>query len=67
MPLFVVEKNPSKKSNALSQIDYEGDVYSIPANDNGYTSMVMNILTQLLTLNKVSGTIPPSPAVLIRN
>lgn len=67
MPLFVVEKNSSNKNSTLSKIDYEGDVYSIPANNNGYTSMVMNILTQLLTLNKVSGTIPPSPAVLIRN
>ena len=67
MPLFIVEKNSTSKLSTLSKVDYEGDTYSIPASQNGYTSMVMNILTQLLTLNKVSGSIPPSPAVLIRN
>lgn len=67
MPLFLVEKNSINSGNTLSKVEYEGDVYSIPGSANGYTSMVMNILTQLLTLNKVTGSMPPSPAVLIRN
>jgi hypothetical protein len=67
MPLFVVEKNSTNPGNTLSTVVYDGVTYTIPGSNNGYTTMVMNILTQLLTLNKVSGTIPPSPAVLIRN
>jgi hypothetical protein len=67
MPLFVVEKNSTNAGNALSTVVYDGVTYTIPGSNNGYTTMVMNILTQLLTLNKVSGTIPTSPAVLIRN
>lgn len=67
LPLFIVEKNSNNAGNTLSKVEYDGDTYSIPGSQNGYTSMVMNILTQLLTLNKVSGSIPPSPAVLIRN
>ena len=67
MPLFIVEKNSTKAGNALSTVEYDGVLYTIPGSNNGFTTMVMNILTQLLTLNKVSGSIPPSPAVLIRN
>ena len=67
MPLFIVEKNSFNAGYALSTVVYDGITYTIPGSNNGYTTMVLNILTQLLTLNKVSGSIPPSPAVLIRN
>lgn len=64
-PLFIVEKNKSTP-NPLATIQYRGQTYSIPTENDGATKMVMVILSELLTLNKVPGSIPPSPSVLIR-
>ena len=64
-PIIVIKKNESV-SNPLAQITYRGNTYAIPTNDNGYTPLVINMMAQLLNLNKVSGSIPPSPAVLVK-
>jgi hypothetical protein len=65
-PLFVVKKNAPSSERSLAQINYRGNTYSIPAKDAGTSRQVMVLLSQLLTLNKVAGSIPQSPAVLIR-
>ena len=63
--ILVVEKNaPGPHFAAIRSLD--GNRYSIPAVNNGYSTQVMNLVSQLLTLNKVSGSVPPSPAVLIK-
>lgn len=63
--VLVVEKNASGPYFAsVSSLD--GNRYSIPAANNGYSTQVMNLVSQLLTLNKVAGSVPPSPAVLIK-
>jgi len=64
-PLFLVEKNKNT-SNPLTTVTYRGNTYSIPSENNGATNMVIVILSEILTLNKVPGSIPPSPAVLIK-
>jgi hypothetical protein len=64
-PLFLVEKNKNT-SNPITSVDYRGNTYSIPSEKNGATNMVMVILSEILTLNKVPGSIPVSPAVLIK-
>ena len=65
LPLFVVEKN-QHWTKSLVTIDYHGDAYSIPAESNSYSKQVLTLVSQLLTLNKVPGSIPASPAVLIK-
>jgi hypothetical protein len=65
LPLVVINKG-RPTGRVLAEIDYRGDSFYIPATDNGYSPQVVNILAQLLNLNKIPGTIPPSPAVLIR-
>ena len=65
LPIIVVKKNESV-SKPLAQITYRGDTYAIPGESNGYTPLVINMMSQLLNLNKVSGSIPPSPAVLVK-
>ncbi len=64
-PLFLVEKNKNT-SNPITAVNYRGNSYAIPSQNNGATSMIIVILSEILTLNKVPGSIPPSPAVLIR-
>jgi hypothetical protein len=63
-PIFVVEKNSGVKS--ISSINLEGDTYSMPRDSKSYTRDVLVTLSQLLTLNKVPGSIPASPSVLVK-
>ena len=64
-PIFVIEKN-NTLSKKLAVISYNDDTYSIPDENNGYSPLVVNIIAQLLALSRVPGSIPQSPAVLIR-
>lgn len=65
VPIFVVKKN-QKVDNPLASVTYRGNTYEIPSKDNGYSPIVINMMAQLLNLNKVNGSIPASPAVLIK-
>lgn len=64
-PLLVANVN-SGSSKTLARIDYDGVDYSIPGKDGGYSVGVMNLLSQLVNLLKIPGSIPASPAVLIK-
>ncbi|WP_281994009.1 hypothetical protein [Polynucleobacter sp. SHI2] len=64
--LLFVRKNDSSTRNFARVKNIDDDVYSIPANDNGYSPMVLKIISQLLSLNKVPGSIPASPGILLR-
>lgn len=65
--LFVVNKNPPGETvnYAIVSGSYNDD-YAIPKNDNGYTPIVMELLYQMIIQNKVTGSIPQQPALLIR-
>lgn len=63
--VLVVEKNAAGPYFASIR-SLDGNRYSIPAANNGYSTQVLNLVSQLLTLNKVAGSVPPSPAVLIK-
>ena len=65
VPLFVVQKN-QRLSNSFTSLSYRGDTYSLPVGDGSFTRDVMVLLSQLLTLNKIAGSIPPSPSVLVK-
>jgi len=64
-PLFVVEKN-TQSSKPLVSVKYRGDTYNIPEHNAGASRQVLVLLSEILTLNKVPGSIPPSPSVLIK-
>lgn len=64
-PLFVATTG-RPKDKVIASVDYEGLQYSIPASDNGYSVYVINLLSQLVNLLKIPGSIPASPAVLIK-
>ena len=64
-PLFVIQKNNTQET-ALAKVNYRGNTYTIPETNSGASRQVMVLLSQILTLNKVPGSIPVSPAVLIQ-
>jgi hypothetical protein len=66
IPLLVIKKNPEIFTKSISSIEYDGEIYSIPSENSGYSAMVLDILSQFLSLNKVPGSIPPSPAVIVK-
>lgn len=65
VPLFVVHKDKSV-ANPLNSLSYRGSTYTISDDRKSFTKDVMVLLSQMLTLNKIAGSIPPSPAVLVR-
>ena len=67
VPLFVMQKNKSA-GKPLTSLSYRGDTYTIPdhATSESFTKDVIVLLSQLLTLNKIAGSIPPSPSVLVK-
>lgn len=64
-PLIIVEKNGVDR-DPLARVAYRNNSYSIPTTRDHASRQTLSILSQLLTLNKVPGSIPASPAVLIR-
>ena len=67
VPLFVMQKNKSA-GKPLTSLSYRGDTYTIPDHtpSESFTKDVIVLLSQLLTLNKIAGSIPPSPSVLVK-
>lgn len=65
--LFVVQKNPGVMTDAYAVAEGAyGDGYVIPRENNGYTPVVIDVMSQLIVLNKIAGSIPQQPAVLVR-
>lgn len=64
LPLFEVYKNNSS-IRPISMINYRGSTYAISADRTSRSREVLVLLSEILTLSKVPGSIPASPAVLI--
>jgi len=65
--LFVVQKNPPiNLATYASAVGTYRDEYAIPKENNGYSPLVMDLLSNMIILNKISGSLPQQPAVLIR-
>jgi hypothetical protein len=64
--LLVVEKNKSTPRPFSSIEALDGITYTIPSENNGYSALSIKLLAQLMSLQKIPGSIPPSPAVLIK-
>ena len=64
--LFVVDKNTDGKNPFATYEALDGNIYTVPRLNNGYSSIVIDMLTQFQTMAKVPGSVPPSPAVILR-
>ena len=64
--LLVVRKNDTGSKSFASVKNLDGNTYSIPSEGNGYSPMVIKIISSLLSLNKIPGSIPTSPGILLR-
>jgi len=64
--LLIVDKNnPTPAPFALIET-LGNNTYSIPSENNGYSSLAVKILAQLMSLQKIPGSIPSSPSVLLK-
>lgn len=67
VPLIVVRKGiPSKDIKVIARTNYFDEDYYIPQVDSGMSAEVINLLSVLVTLNKIPGSVPTSPGILIR-
>jgi hypothetical protein len=64
LPLFEVFKN-NQSIQPLSTIKYRGNTYSISAERTSRSREVLVFLAEIMSLSKVPGSIPASPAVLL--
>lgn len=64
--LFVTNKNKETPRPFSSIESLNGNTYSIPSEDSGYSALSIKLLSQFMSLQKIPGSIPPSPAVLIK-
>jgi hypothetical protein len=64
--LLIVKKNTPTKLPFAEFNSLDGNAYIIPSENNGYSQTVVDFLTQVQGLSKTPGSVPPSPAILIR-
>ncbi len=64
-PLFKVYKN-ANIADAVATVKYARDIYQIKDEDMSYSKQVLEFMSSLLTISKIPGAIPSSPAVIVR-
>lgn len=64
--MFVVYKNQSTPRPFSSIESLDGNTYSIPSENNGYSPLAIKLLSQFMSLQKIPGSIPASPSVLLK-
>lgn len=64
--LFVVNKNQSTPRPFSNIEGLDGNLYSIPSENNGYSPLAIKLLSQFMSLQKIPGSIPASPSVLLK-
>jgi hypothetical protein len=55
-----------RQDNDLVQVEFDGATYSVPADKQGHSALVMAIVSQVLSLNKSVNSIPTTSAVVVR-
>jgi hypothetical protein len=64
--LLVVNKDKLSGKSFASVEALDGSQYSISSENNGYSPTIIKLLAQFMTLQKIPGSIPVSPTVLIK-
>ncbi len=66
-PIIVVKKGaPPPADRLIATTNYQGTQYSVSLDESGYSARVFDLLSVMVTMNKITGSIPASPGVLIR-
>ena len=66
-PILLVHKGAIAGADRLiASTSYQGTLYSVPLQENGFSARVFDLLSVMVTMNKIPGSIPASPGVLIR-
>jgi hypothetical protein len=66
-PILLVQKGYSSNVEQLiTTTSYQGTTYRVPLSQSGYSARVFDLLSVMVTMNKIPGSIPASPGVLIR-
>lgn len=63
--LFKVYRNMATP-NPLASVTYKGVTYAISDDDGSYTKQVLEFMSTMVTMAKIPGSVPPSPAVIVR-
>ena len=63
--LFKVYKNENI-SNPVASVSYKGVTYALSDDDDSYSKQVMEFMSTLISVAKIPGAIPQSPAVIVR-
>ncbi len=64
--LLVVDKDKPQPRPFSAIEGLDGSMYSIPSQNNGYSPIAIKLLAQFMSLQKIPGSIPASPSVLLR-
>ena len=64
--LLIVNKDKPTPRPFAMIVGRDGSTYSIPSDDNGYSPLTIKLLSQLMSLQKLPGSIPASPSVLLK-
>ncbi|MBU3595010.1 hypothetical protein ICN10_01175 [Polynucleobacter sp. 86C-FISCH] len=64
--LLVVDKDKPQPRPFSSIEGLDGSVYSIPSQNSGYSPLAIKLLSQFMSLQKIPGSIPASPSVLLK-
>jgi len=54
------------RADDLVQIEFDGATYSIPAENQGHSALLMAIVSQVLNLNKSVNAIPATSAIVVQ-
>ena len=66
-PLITVRRGPVPPGAIpLATATYRGETWHVPAEDNGHSGVVLELLSLLVSLNTIPGALPNNPAVLLR-
>lgn len=67
IPLIVVNKGSTGfGEQTIASVVYFDQAYSVPLENNGYSAVVFDLLSLLVTMNKIPGSIPASPGILVK-
>jgi hypothetical protein len=61
--IFVVTKNNTKSSDVVS-VNMNGDSFSIPHENQGFSSHVLSLAMDVLNLSKTLNSLPPANTVI---
>ena len=67
LPLLVVRKGPVPQGlRVIAEAAHMGENYYVPLEGSGLSAQIFEMLSLLMAMNKVPGSIPASPGVLVR-